>query len=339
MGFSIATFNVRDLFDDAPPHVIGELDSVPKSSDEQGRAARLYRRKLETLASVVRRVDADVLALQEVKNAKVLDDLRALLPPREGVPAGGYGPGRAGVADGRGIACGLLTRLPLLGAIDHVATNLAFPVFVEGDPVPFPARLATQRGVLEARLALPDGSSLIVLVVHFKSGRPTALVQRDGSAAPLLDHYALAEADVRSVVARLAEALFVRRLVDAHFDADPRVQLAVVGDFNDHERSPTVRAVAGSMTAARLDTGEGSRGFRGRALYACARAVPPVARYSVLYQGDYEQLDHVLASEALWERCLGARFLNETLGEDSAALDADPLSPQSDHAPLRVDFR
>lgn len=344
MGFSIATFNVKDLFDDEPPHVIGHLDAELYTEVERSRARKLYRAKLEAIAAMVRRLDADVIAFQEIKNARVLDDLRALLPERQGAPAGGYHPAVAAAPDRRGIACGLLSRFPVLEHRDHQVVGLDFPVFVIGDPHPFPSRLRTHRGVLEATVALPDGTRLVVMVVHLKSKRPTPLERVDGTEVPFSDHRSYAEGAIRSLVNRLAEALFVRRLVDERLDVDPAVQLAVAGDFNDDESSLAVRTVMGEIVhAGVVPLDEEQQAFsdrwRGRVLYPCARAVPSDQRYSLVFRGSVQQVDHVLVSPALWARFRGARFLNETLHEDNASPGADGVGPlASDHAPLRADF-
>jgi hypothetical protein len=119
--FRIATFNVRDLFDDVAPHVIGQLDRDGFSAWAQKRARTLYARKLDAIAAMVLRADADVIAFQEVEGAHVLDALRAHLPS-----GGGYLPAVAGNADARGIACGILSRFPITSVEIHGVGELAF---------------------------------------------------------------------------------------------------------------------------------------------------------------------------------------------------------------------
>jgi endonuclease/exonuclease/phosphatase family metal-dependent hydrolase len=342
MAFSLATFNALDLLDDTPPVVIGGLDAHGVfGAEQQATATRLYRAKIAALARTVARLDADVLALQEVKNARVLEDLLAALPNR-----GGYVASLSGKADVRGIGCGLLTRFPVQKWTERVPTDLPFPVFVEGDTPPYAGRLSAKRAVVEATVALPDGSSLVVLVVHFKSQLPGLMLRSDGSAMPFTDHRSVAEGLIRSQVTRLAEALALRAVVDEHLDRDPNVQLAVVGDFNDHANSLVVRTVAGdvamSARAERLAAMRGTddRGFAHRALFACAQAVPPQTRHTVFFKGEVEQIDHVLVTEALWTRFQSATILNEFLGEQMAALtESSEGAVESDHAPIRVSFR
>ena len=140
MEFRIATFNCRDFFDDAVPHVIGQLDREGFGIWAQRRARTLFHRKLEAVAMAVARTDADVIAFQEIEGAHVLDALRGTLAD------GRYLPAVAGVTDSRGIACGLLSRFPISGVETHGAGELAFPVFAEGDPRPFGSRIQSKRG-------------------------------------------------------------------------------------------------------------------------------------------------------------------------------------------------
>jgi endonuclease/exonuclease/phosphatase family metal-dependent hydrolase len=101
----VATWNVHDLFDAvdrvAPP---GDLDDVPSPTDVEA--------KVDALAAVLARLDADVVLLQEVENADVLGRLAA----RAGYPEARLVEGR----DPRGIDVAALSRLPLDGYVSHL---------------------------------------------------------------------------------------------------------------------------------------------------------------------------------------------------------------------------
>ncbi len=346
MGFSLATFNVLDRFDAG---TLARDLVAPGERDEatlrEAAAAgeRLYRAKVRATAAAVRRLDADVIAFQEVHDAAVLDEVRALLPDRDGRASGGYLPAIAAPADRRGIACGLLSRFPVARVEHHTDPNLPFPAFVEGDPAPFAGRLGTRRGVLEVVLTLPDGTSLHVLVVHFKSKLPSPLARADGTKLPVATMRDVVEGQVRAEIARLAEALHLRSVVDGTLDAQPDVQLAVCGDFNDTPRSLTVRVVSGDGAAASRAAFDqavlgASAALAGRALYACGDGVRGSAE-TIAWRGLPETIDQMLVSEALWSRFAGAEVHNERLGEISAALGADVSGAlESDHAPLLARF-
>ena len=169
MTFSLGTFNCRDFFDDAAPHVIGQLDREGFNAWAQKRARQLYQRKVESVASVVARMDADVIGFQEVEGTQVLDAVRAALPEMRYLPA------VVGAADQRGIACGLLSRFPITSVEVHGVGELSFPSFAEGDARPFVGRLQSRRGLLECSVALPDGSSLTVMgFCHIGPSQPRA---------------------------------------------------------------------------------------------------------------------------------------------------------------------
>ncbi len=332
MAFSIATFNVRDLFDDAVPHVIGNLDRDGFGPWVQKRAKALYARKLESVAAMVARMDADIVAFQEIEGAHVLDALRAILPNE------GYLPAIAGVSDERGIACGILSRFPIVSSESHAPCELSFPTFVAGDPRPFAGRLFSRRGLLEATLALPDGSHVSTIVAHLKSARPVLRVEATDTDAAPDGHQAAAEGAARSTVVRMAEALHLRALVEARLMRDARIQLAVLGDFNDGPSSVVVRTVAGEIAElprGRMPDPDDFTALDAGVLHACARAVAPSLRHTILWRGIAQQVDHLLVSRTLWRRFRSARILNEDLRD--VGLEGRP-DGDSDHAPIVASF-
>lgn len=327
--FRLATFNVRDFFDDAPPHVIGNLDRDGFGQWAQRRAKQLYHRKVESVAAMVARLDADVIAFQEIEGPQVLDAVRAHLPHN-----GGYLPAVAGHADARGIACGVLSRLPITSVEVHGVGQLTFPTFAEGESKPFAGRLDSRRGVLEVTVTLPDGASLALLAVHLKSARPIPRLDARGGAVDEEGHYAAAEGHARAAVLRLAEALHLRSRVEARLLREGKALLAVLGDFNDAADSLTLRAVAGELAEpprgrnADLDA---ATSLEAGVLHHCARAVPSADRYTILHRGARVQVDHVLVSRALWRRFRGARVHNEELRDTNGDTREEV---ESDHAPL-----
>ncbi|MBI5514218.1 MAG: endonuclease/exonuclease/phosphatase family protein [Deltaproteobacteria bacterium] len=332
MGFSLATFNVRDLFDDVRPHVIGQLDRDGFNIWAQRRARTLYGRKLEAVAAMVARADADVVALQEVEGQVVLEALRGVVAPY------GYTAAVVGAQDERGISCGVLSRLPVQSSEVHGVGELAFPVFAEGDQRPFSGRLRSRRGVLEVNVTLPDGGALCLLVVHLKSARALPRLDAAGNPLEAEGHYGAAEGAARAVVVRLAEALQVRSLVEARLMRDSRAQLAVLGDFNDTPGSVVLRSIAGELAEPPRGRGsdlEAATVLEAGVLFHCARSVPAEARYTIVYRGVGQQVDHVLVSRALWRRFRGARILNEYLKDGQAEGREDV---ESDHAPLVATF-
>jgi endonuclease/exonuclease/phosphatase family metal-dependent hydrolase len=312
MTLTLATFNVKDLL-------------LPRDDGER----TVLGAKLAFIAQMLRACDADVVGLQEVGPMELV---RAVLDRLDGQ---GYGEPVMGTADARGIRCALLSRVPVVEARVHTAESLPFPVFQDGDPPPFGARIPLRRGVVHARVDAPGFGPVDILVAHFKSSRPVPARDTSGRERQATSTHMRSEGAVRSVVWRAAEALYVRRLVDDVLATDPDARVAVVGDLNDLPLSPAVRAVQG--------TGAGE-------LFDCAAGVDAKARFSTLHDGRRTQIDHVLASAALYPRLQDARFLNADLREHapvrprpSAPDDgwvgvSEPPTVDSDHAPLVTRF-
>jgi len=138
----LATWNVHDLFDERdrlePP---GALDEVPTVGEVEDR--------LSAVASVLSRLDADAVLLQEVEDLPLL----ARLAARSGYPEARLLEGN----DPRGIDVALLSRLPVLSYAGH-----AGELGPDGRPL-------WPRDAVEA--VLDTGSSRLVLVGTHLSSR------------------------------------------------------------------------------------------------------------------------------------------------------------------------
>lgn len=299
MPFSLATYNVLDLFDVSEGVTREHLDA-----------------KLAFLASTLERMNADVVGFQEVGSGDVLRELVAR------VPRLGYGEPVVGTADARGIRCAIVSRLPFLESRVHTAESLPFPIFYAGDPSPFGARLPLRRGIVGARIDVGGSETVDVLVGHFKSGRALPLRDANGEV-PLVTPHDFAEARLRTLVWRGAEALFVRGLVDDLLEASPERHVVVAGDLNDRPSSTVLQIVSGGGPLA---------------LFPCADLVPQADRYSILHRGERQQIDHILVTQGLRARLASARFLNEGLRDHSEFEDDAPPPADSDHAPFVVSF-
>jgi len=148
--------------------------------------------KLDVLAGTIRQVNggsgADIIAMQEVENASILDRLRT-----EKLADLGYQPAiLLEGADIRGIDVAILSKLPL--ANEPQLHPLTLP--------DFPEREGDTRGVLQATFTLPDQSLLTAFAVHFPAPfHPTEMrVAAYEHLATLLealpdDHHAFAAGD------------------------------------------------------------------------------------------------------------------------------------------------
>lgn len=120
------------------------------------------------------------------------------------------------------------------------------------------------------------GRRIIVVANHFTSkwGSTT----RYGRRQPPLD------AGERQ---RMAQARILRRFAKGLLRARPDARLIVLGDFNDFGFMPPLRL---------LDEGPGAP------LYDLLDELPAVQRYTYVFQGNSQALDHILVSRALRPR-------------------------------------
>lgn len=156
-GVRVATWNVHDLFDAedrlVPP---GDLDLVLAPAEVDA--------KIEAVAAVLVRLDADLVLLQEVENAALLERLAA---------AAGYPVARLVEGnDARGIDVAVLSRLPVRAYASHVR---------ELGP---DGRLLWPRDCVEAH-ADAGGRVLVVVGSHLSSGLSDDGTRRRWQAARL----------------------------------------------------------------------------------------------------------------------------------------------------------
>ncbi len=303
MTLRIATFNVLDFF---------ELE---------GDHEQVTRGKLAFVAEQLRRADADVVALQEIGSEALLHRLVTVE-----LAALRYGHVAVGAGDRRGIRNAILTRLPVLHSEVHTASSLTFPRFVDVDPEPFGQRIPLRRGVPHVRVASSSGP-VDVLAVHFKSKLGRSM--QDTTGEDLLDLTArgFAEAQMRSLVLRAAESLFVRGLVDDLL-AQGHERIAVAGDCNDTLDSLPVQIVCGA-----------GRGLDPALVLQPATAVvPDASRFSARHGGVAQLIDHVLVSRALSEALRGCEIFNESLRDHGPYDPNAPPATDSDHALVVATF-
>jgi len=160
--FSVATFNVENLFDNRDPHP----DSPPRPNKAE------YERKLSKIAEAIAAMGApSIIGLQEVENIGVLEDLAAV----EQLLSFGYQPYLIEGPDARGIDVAYLVRA------DQVTVE-------EANSYPEPTGLTTRPPlVITATVQLDAGSQTVYLLNnHFSSlssGEAATEPRRSGQAA------------------------------------------------------------------------------------------------------------------------------------------------------------
>lgn len=200
----LANYNVENLFDDVDdPALSGRYEDKDMTKPEA---------HLRAMAEALRRLDADIVALQEIES------LEALLWFRDRwIPDLGYQHvASIDAGDERGIEQSILSRYPITRAVNWPRKPLA-GVHPDNAPDATPGEpLVLHRSPLVVDVTItgntPDGApedqtTLTLFVVHHKAG-------------------------ARSAYWREAEAAKVLELAKAEQAANPGRPIAILGDFN-----------------------------------------------------------------------------------------------------------
>jgi endonuclease/exonuclease/phosphatase family metal-dependent hydrolase len=315
----VMTWNVENLF--AP-------------DDESGPTPTVYAERLRTLGGVVAALAPDVLAVQEVGSERAAEDLRATLTGLTGVV---WEARVSRTPDSRGIRVAVLTTRP----VRRVREVTEFPRHLLPVQVDDRGRTAAApgRGALVVEVD-GDRAPLAVLTCHLKS---KLLTYPGGRFAPR-DEYERARAGAYALYRRAAEAAAVRVAANEELDGRGAERaLVVAGDMNDTLEAATTQLLQGPPgseigTAGALvpDRGDAWR------LWNVAPRIPAGRRFSRVYRGSGELIDHLLVSRALLERIGAADSAVDVQPAPLPSMDDDPRdrvsTPGSDHAPVLVDL-
>jgi endonuclease/exonuclease/phosphatase family metal-dependent hydrolase len=259
-----ATFNVCNL----APAGAKLYDNLPLSTQAE------YDAKVGWTARQLDLLDADVIGFQEIFSQAVLKDVLARTRLYRDAVHVGFDPDAA--AERLTPSVALVSRLPLVGA---PVLHTRFP---EGVALPpgtrEPDRYA--RAVLQACVEVSPDCKVDVLVLHLKSKRPD---YRSGDSGDDPQLYALA--CLRSLMRRGTEAVALRALLST-MARERKLPRVVLGDFNDVADAVTTSIVIGAGAPL------GDRMFDAFQLQAGERS-----GFSVLHEGHYSTIDHILVSE------------------------------------------
>ena len=258
-------------------------------SNQDIYSADEYARKIDWLGAQVRRLNADVMAFQEVWDEAALRDAIAasgLRYPHVGAPGAEQG--------ALGTPCvALASRWPVVEVMSHrdfePAQFVAVPELGE--------HRAFERPILEALLEMPGGrGTMRVLVAHLKSKRPKFLLNEAGEAIEDRDDPAVAaRATLRSLVMRASECAALRLLVHARL-ARTREPLVLMGDLNDSPHAVTTQMVAATQAIAYDRSARDTALFHAPDVQSDASIRRDVA-YSHVYRGWPDVLDQIWVSE------------------------------------------
>lgn len=312
----LAAFNLENLFDQVDdPSISGEYDDLPMATPDV---------RCKALAAAIRKLDADVLCVEEIESLDALKWFRdTYLKDLGYAHAASHEVGYY-----RGVEQGVLSRYPILSSEVFVDESLA-DVKREGEgwaeveagkgPTKF------QRSPLKAVIEFPGGYKLTVFSVHLKaSGGAVNEAQRE------------------------AESLQLREWVAELLKTDPDANIAVLGDFN---ATPAQRAYALQVKGSKNGDGQGllraAYDFRDRSQKGDKE------REAYTTHVSSRTIDYIVMSTGFADDCasesffvLGTLYPGDEQQDRMRAWLKDRKGPEpekpagyaSDHYPIAIDF-
>ncbi len=308
LEFTIGSLNMFRFFDDVDDPMTANANGEVIRNDFVVSTDEYLRRRDKFVGHILDVLGApDILAVQEVEKIEVLQDLAADIAAVE--PSVVY---TAHLIEGNDIGTidvGFFTRETI--AVDAVTQ------FGYTEILTFDGSLLNDRPplMLEAR-CIADGADIPVKVIAVHN-RSLSRID-DPNSGP------------RVRQKRLEQAQFVAQLVQDEQTADPDVALVVVGDFNAFEFTDgyvdVVGQIAGDFDAAEnlvsdLDLVDPNLTKR-------VLTLPAGERYSFIFGGNAQTLDHALTTVGLDPRVMGFEFGR---GNADAAVDLinDGTTPEN----------
>jgi predicted extracellular nuclease len=319
----VGTWNVENLFKFRPGSKFGPTSQAA------------YDAKLKGLAATITASGVDVLAVEEVGDLEALDELVAQL-------GGGWRHITSGVFDpGHPIRVGFVFRLPLEVITDRAAFPQQLAAIQAGDDGATAHQMG--RGALAVRVTEADGRTLDLVAAHLKSKLLSFPPGPSGkSRFQPRDEGERARVAAYALYRRTAEAVTVRALADELLDGQGQArQVMVMGDLNDEPQAATTQILLGppgselgTPGAGRPDQGDKAR------LWNLAPRIPEGERFTRIFHGSGELIDHLLVSHALLVRTEDVHTLHPENatgphgGLPSVTDDPTPRrdDPASDHA-------
>lgn len=306
------------------------LENLFRPGTEFGPSSEtIFNRKLQLLAQTIRDANVDVLGVQEVGSPAAFDALIAELG------AGWTGVLSTHFEPKRPIRVGFLSRVPIDAMSEHHEIPLELqtaPTSDDGRPL-----AAMGRGALHIRVQ-HGGQPLDLAVAHLKSKllsfpgptpgttsfKPKNEAQRARYAAYALNR-------------RAAEAVALRGFADELLDGHgTERRLIVLGDLNDEMRAATTQIIQGPPGSEIGSRGEklDDRGDAWRMLNIAPLILPEEARFSRIFEGRPELIDHLLISKAVRPLIKNATTLTASAVLPSVTMNANERrdDPASDHS-------
>lgn len=297
----VAQMNLWNLFD--------TVDD-PNTADDV-LSPQQYETRLAKISNAISELGLpDVISVNEIENAAVLNDL----VKSDALKGAGYKVIIGASNDARGINVGILYKGDKLEQVGDLAQPNPEMRFADGGRGQVDTKLLYARSPLVADFKLKgaeqaaDGANLLTIAVnHFKSK-----INKTGTDGP----------EKR----RAMQGQYLGEWLDARAKTTPTGATIVLGDLNANHGEPGFEKLA-----ARAD---GSK-----RLYDAPLKLDKSDRYTYIYRGSKDLLDHVMVSAGKADAISGVKILHvNSSAPKSDKDDVTKLSGFSDHDPTIVDF-
>jgi endonuclease/exonuclease/phosphatase family metal-dependent hydrolase len=325
--FKVMTWNVENLF-------------LPGSASGAETTAE-YAAKLQSLSKVILAIEPDVLGLQEIGDLEALAALQERLDGRYPHEYISQSPDR------RGIRVGFLSKFPIAQS-EEITT---FPAdglskIVGHNAADTTEITAMSRGAVRIAIELQSGRRIHLINAHFKSKLLSFTSATGRQSFQPQDENERARVAGLALLKRTAEAIAVRVKANELLENNSSESLILLGDFNDTQSAATTQILQGptgseigTVGFKRSDEGDDTR------LFNLAALIPTDRRYSRIYQGSKELIDHILVSKELLP---GSPRQLPTVDSYIDSIDSLPSindnptlrhgKPGSDHLPIVATF-
>lgn len=326
--FTVMTWNLENLFRPGS-------ESGPKNQAE-------FTQKLDSLTTAILRLDPDVLAVQEVGGEDPFADLVDKLQGRYAHAQLSSEP------DARGIRVGFLSKLPIEEREDIVAFPPSGLPSVPGidrqGNLDETTRLG--RGALRILVKPKPDFPVHLITAHLKSKLLTFPSQSGRARFTTDDEDERARIAGIALLQRAAEAVALRVKATEVLKRDPDEALIVLGDLNDVTDAATTQILQGSP-GSEIGTAGFNRPDRGdqARLFNLAPLIAQERRFSRVFKGNGELIDHILVSEELLPgqpRTVPTVDSHIDIVGSIPSIGDNPnerrSEPGSDHAPITARF-
>jgi predicted extracellular nuclease len=333
---TVASFNLERFFDTTNDAGTSDVVLTPAAFDVRlGKASRAIRESLRL---------PDVLGVVEMENLATLQALAARIGAdavAAGLPDPGYAASLIEGNDIGGIDVGLLVKTAPVAA--GVARVEVISVVQEGLTTTYTDPNTGQAALLNDRPPL-----IGELVIHYADGRAlplTVIVNHLRSLTDVADPTPQGSGTVggRVRAKRAAQAEYLAALVQARLAARPDERLVLVGDFNAFQFSDGLVDVIGTIKgspAPASDVALPTADVLDPDLVNLIDALPPAERYSFVFDGNAQVLDHVIVSPAALASVSGIAFARGNADAPETARNVvDSSSRISDHDAAVAYFR